>query len=198
MMRLVAGRRARATVSVGSEVGTALNSALRHQLLPHVAGALGQRRHTGEILNTTQLPPAAGRRVRIIDADGEAFGPTRRATPTQIRRDVAAGAAEALEYLFVNDSAALLEVGASQVILCAFAALEPSADAKRRNPKSKFCNYNSFPYDNAGNLGCSPDGVSNSNFWIAWQLKARAEVGFDGDPSYRYGFSVAIILVLVA
>src|SRR5580704_6743961 len=147
MMRLVAGRRARATVSVGSEVGTALNSALRHQLLPHVAGPLGNDVVPGEILNTTQLPPADGRRVRIIDADGEAFGPTRRATPTQIRRDVAAVAAEALEYLFVNDSAALLDVGASQVILCAFAALEPSADAKRRNPKGKFCHYNSFPYD---------------------------------------------------
>src|ERR1035437_10024404 len=43
MMRLVASRRARATVSVGSEVGTALNSALRPQLLLHVAGALVQR-----------------------------------------------------------------------------------------------------------------------------------------------------------
>lgn len=126
----------------------------------------------GEILNTTQLPPAAGRRVRIIDADGEAFGPTRRATPTQIRR-VAAGAAEALEYLFVNDSAALLEVGASQVMLCAFAALEPSADAKRRNPKANFViTIPSLRY--AGNLGCSPDGVSNSNFWDCLAAKGAS------------------------
>ena len=43
VMRPVAGRWAWATVSVGSEVGTALNSALGHQFIRHVAGARGQR-----------------------------------------------------------------------------------------------------------------------------------------------------------
>ena len=69
-----------------------------------------------------------------MDADGEAFGPARRSTPAQSRRDVAAGAAEALEYLFVDDSFTLLDIGASQGHALRIRRTRTErADAKRRN-----------------------------------------------------------------
>src|SRR3974390_1675786 len=110
-MRLVASRGARATGSVGPEVGAALNSSLRHQLLLHVAGSLGQRRRARRNIEHNPMPPAAaGRRVRIIHSDGEALGAARCSTPTQRGREVVSGAAEALEDLFVRNGAAFLDV----------------------------------------------------------------------------------------
>lgn len=55
-----------------------------------------------------------------------------------------------------------------------------------------------LPYDMPGIWVAPLMARAIAIFGIAWQLKARAEVGFDGDPSYRYGFSVATILVHVA
>jgi hypothetical protein len=49
VMRPVAGRWAWATVSVGSEVGTALNSALGHQFIRHVAGSYRRKLVTAGI-----------------------------------------------------------------------------------------------------------------------------------------------------
>src|ERR1035437_2315220 len=173
MMRLVGGRRARATVSVGSEVGTALNSALRHQLLLHVAGAFGQRgRIRGKVEHHPVPPAAAGRCVRIIDGDSEAFGPSRRHSPTQSRRDVPAGAAEALKYLFVDDGPALLDVGASQGHALRIRSTRTErTDAKCRNPISKFCHCNSSPYDIRDWMVAPGAGTSNSNFWDCLEAK---------------------------
>ncbi len=104
--------------------------------------------------------------------DSEAFGPARRSSPAQSRRDVAAGAAEALEYLFVDDSPTLLDIGASQRHALRIRRTRTErADTKRRNPKSKFCHCNSSPYDKAGILGCSRAGVSISNVWDCLEAK---------------------------
>src|SRR6204780_1392888 len=96
-------------------------------------------------------PAAAGRRVRVIDTDGEAFGPARRSTPAQGRRDVAAGAAEALEHLFVDDGAALRDVGASQGHALRIGRTRTERpDANRRNPQSHFCHSQLLPNDTPG------------------------------------------------
>src|ERR1700730_14877400 len=173
MMGLIAGRRARAAISVGSEVSTALNGALGHQFLLHVASALGQRRRARRNIEHNPMPPAAaGRRVRIVDADGEAFGPARRATPTQSRRDVAAGAAEALEYLFVDDGVALFEVRTGQGhVLRNCRTRTEHADAKRRDPKNRFCHYNSSPCDMPGFLVAPVLARVITTLGIVWKLK---------------------------
>src|SRR6266446_161554 len=78
-------------------------------------------------------PAAAGRRIRIIHRDGEALGAAGRPAPAQRRRNVAAGAAEALEYLLVGNCGALFEVGAGQAhALRVCRAGAEQAQAKRR------------------------------------------------------------------
>src|ERR1700723_2779432 len=70
MMRLVACRRTRPTISTAAEIGAALDRPLRHQLLRHIASPLGQGRRGGWNVEHNPVPPAAaGRRIRIIDTD---------------------------------------------------------------------------------------------------------------------------------
>src|SRR5690348_12126038 len=69
--------------------------------------------HAGRDVEHRPMPEAAaGRRIRIIDGDGEALGAGRGAGPGKFRRMVGAGAAEAVEHLIHGDGAAVLERGA--------------------------------------------------------------------------------------
>src|SRR4029450_5455851 len=59
------------------------------------------------------VPPAASRRsVRIVNGDGEAFGPRRRIAPGERRRYVAPTAAESVVDLLVGDLDVRLDFGA--------------------------------------------------------------------------------------
>src|SRR5258706_720989 len=145
-VRLVAGWRARAAIAKGAIIVSGLDCALGHQLLFGIAGTPGQRRGGRRNIVRYPMPPtAAGRRIRIIHGDGEAFGAARRPAPAQRRRNVAAGAAEALEYLLVGKGGTLSEVGAREAhALRIRGAGAEQAQAKRRQDRRSF--HGLLPY----------------------------------------------------
>ena len=94
-VRMVARRRARTAISGHSEIGACLQRS-RRQLAVRTARALRQFAHGRGDVHDQPVPKArTGRRVGIKTGEGEAFGVRRRARPLQMRRFVAAGAAEA-------------------------------------------------------------------------------------------------------
>src|ERR1700687_4919297 len=95
VMGLVALRRARTAVAVGAEVGAALDGALRHQPLLHVACVLRDRGGRSRDVEYDPMPEtAAGRCVGIVDSNGETFGVARCSAPAQRWGNIAAIAAE--------------------------------------------------------------------------------------------------------
>jgi hypothetical protein len=83
------GRRARAAVAVSAEIGPALDSAFRHELLLHVAGVLRDRGGRSRDVEYDPVPEtAAGWRVWVVDGNGEALGIARRGVPAQRRGNI--------------------------------------------------------------------------------------------------------------
>jgi len=57
-----------------------------HELRVHVAGVLWDRRGRCRNVEDYPVPPAAaGRRIRIVDRDGEALGPLWRASAIPVK-----------------------------------------------------------------------------------------------------------------
>lgn len=113
VMWLVAGRRTRAAVTADPKIGAALNSAASYRGFLYTARVFWKRRRAWRNIEDNPVPPAAASwRIRIIHRDRETFRATRRSTPSQCGRHVAACAAEPLEHLFVRNCAALCNLGA--------------------------------------------------------------------------------------
>ena len=82
MMRLVALWWAWAAVSVGAEIGAALNDTFRHELLFLIAGVLRYRSGRRGNVEDDPVPEAtASRCVRIVNSNGEALSVGRRSAP---------------------------------------------------------------------------------------------------------------------
>src|SRR5205807_3618954 len=72
VMRLVARRRTRTTIAIGPEISAALDRALRHRTFFRIASSLRQSGDiSGNIEHDPMPPPAAGRRVRIVNGERE-------------------------------------------------------------------------------------------------------------------------------
>src|SRR5215472_2042645 len=88
-------RRARTAVAGRTEIGAGRQRA-RWQLAAARASTFGQLSDVGWDVDDEPVPKAgAGRRIRIVAGDGKTFRSLRRVRPLEMRRLVAAGAAEA-------------------------------------------------------------------------------------------------------
>jgi len=93
---MVALWRARAAVPGRAEIGAGLQGPLRQLRTAWVAGVQRQLSDIGRDVHHQPMPEAAaGRRVRVVAGDGEALRSCWRFRPCEVRRLVAAGAAEA-------------------------------------------------------------------------------------------------------
>jgi len=99
-----------------------------------------------------------------------------RSIPTQRGRDVVSGAAEALEYLFVGNGTAVLDVGAGQGHALRIRRTRTErANTKYRNPKSEFSHRNSSLYICRDRSGFPGVGKSHSNFCDYLEAKAQCD-----------------------
>src|SRR6516162_7314818 len=93
---MVALRRTGAAVTGRTEVGAGLQRARRQLGRPRITGVDGKFADVGRNVDDEPVPEtAAGRRVRIVAGDRDAFRACRRPRPRQMRRFVSAGATEA-------------------------------------------------------------------------------------------------------
>jgi hypothetical protein len=94
-VRMIARGRAGAAIAGRAEIGAGLQRA-RRQRAARAARALRELAHIRRNVHHQPVPEArAGRRVRVVAGDGEALRARRRIGPLEMRRHVAAGAAEA-------------------------------------------------------------------------------------------------------
>src|SRR5829696_2635177 len=117
-MRTVALRRARTAIARRAEVGARLQRALGQQAGLGIAGIELELGRAGRDVHHHPVPEAAARRRIGIEAgDGKALGVCGRARPRQMRRLVAAAAAEAVigrQDVVHLEGLALLEAAAAE------------------------------------------------------------------------------------
>src|SRR5271166_3642745 len=110
---LVLRSRTGTTVAGNAKVGPTLHRPGRHEVRSGVARIFWQRRGSSRNIEYHPMPEAAsGRRVQIIEGEGEAFGCRGRVLPRERRRDVPAGATEDVGHLLLRNGAAVLDVRA--------------------------------------------------------------------------------------
>ena len=162
VMRLVAGRRTWATIPVGAEIGSNSGSP------PWASTSSSRRRRPSATTSRRRniehhpVPPAAaGRRIRIIDAHGEALGTTGGPAPAQ-------------------DGETLLPVQPNPLNTCSLAMVPPSLISGAGQDHALRCSRARAQSRSCRALQCRPPVLS-------WQFLPRFDQPSPVSPASIFG-----------